>query len=227
MLHSSLFTCVPGLRGFQQLTGYTAIIFYAETVFEESGSFINASTATIIFFAIQLGLCILTSFVVDFSGRKPLLLVSLAGTAIALLANGIFLYLKNNTDMNLEGYAFISFLALVSYIVVFSIGMQTIPVLLISEVFASNVKASAMCLMDIYYSGIAAVISLYFHWTKDSFGMDVSFFTFAIFSASGIIFVVFVVPETKGKSLEEIQEDFRAENILAVPSKCLKGVELS
>lgn len=210
-----------GLRGFQQLTGTTAIIFYGKTIFEEANGFISSSTATIIYFAIQLVLSALSSFIVDFSGRRPLLIISLSGTALTLLANSIFLYLKVCTDIDMQPYGFVSIIALLSFIIIFSIGMQTIPLLMMGEIFPTNVKAFALCLMDIYYSVIVTLISKFFHWSKDDFGLHVPFFVFTVCCVIGVVFIIFVVPETKGKTLEDIQMELRSESKKIVDTKYL------
>lgn len=200
---------ISGLRGFQQLTGTTAIIFYGKTIFEEAKGFIPSSTATIIYFTIQLVLSAFSSVIVDFSGRKPLLIISLIGTAFALLINAVFLYLKNCTGIDMAPYNFVSIIALVCFIILFSVGMQTIPLLIMGEMFPTNVKAFALCIMDIFYSVIATLISKFFHWAKDDFGLHVPFFFFTICCIFGVVFIIFVIPETKGKTLEEIQTELR------------------
>lgn len=220
--YSQLFNYLfSGLRGIQQLTGTTAIIFYAKTIFEEANGFISSSTATIIYFAIQLVLSALSSFIVDFSGRRPLLIISLSGTALTLLANSIYLYLKGCTDIDMEPFGFISIIALLSYIIIFSVGMQTIPLLIMGEIFPTNVKAFALCLMDIYFSVTVTIISKLFHWSKDYFGLHVPFFFFTVCCIVGVVFIIFVVPETKGKTLEDIQMELRREKTKTVDTKYL------
>ncbi|KAG5875058.1 hypothetical protein JTB14_026189 [Gonioctena quinquepunctata] len=198
-----------GLRGIQQLSGTTAIIFYCKTIFEESEGFISSNTSTIIYFSLQLVLSSVASFIVDFSGRRPLLIISITGTAIALLANGIFLYLKNCTEVDTTNFNFVPLIALLLYVIVFSMGLQTIPLLMIGEMYPTNIKAFALCSMDMYYSVIVAIISKFFHWSNDQYGMHVPFFTFFCCCVLGLVFIIIVVPETKGKTLEDIQADLR------------------
>lgn len=104
-------------------------------------------------------------------------------------------------------YDFIPLVALFSYIVIFSLGMQTIPFLIMGEIFPTNVKAFATFIMELYFALTVTVVSKFFHWSSNSFGMHVPFLGFAVFSLIGLIFVIFLVPETKGKTLEEIQDE--------------------
>ncbi|XP_076272692.1 facilitated trehalose transporter Tret1-like [Rhynchophorus ferrugineus] len=196
-----------GVRGCQQLSGTTAIIFYCQKIFAESRDFMSPSVATILYFSVQLVLSALASIIVDFSGRRPLLIVSITGTAITLLANGIYLYLKDCTSVDVSSLNFLPLVALLTYVVVFSIGLQTIPLLIMGEVFPTNVKAFALCGADIYYSILVTIISKFFHWSNEEFGMYVPFFVFSVASVFGLIFTIFCVPETKGKTLEDIQRE--------------------
>lgn len=198
-----------GLRGVQQLSGTTAIIFYCKKIFEESSDFISPSFATIIYFSVQLVFSAVASVVVDLAGRRPLLITSTTGTALALFINGTYLYMKNCTELDVSSINFVPLIALLGLVVVFSAGLQTIPLVLMGEVFPTNVKAVAMCAADIYYSMIVAVISKLFHWTNNEFGMHVSFYGFSVCCLLGLMFIVLYVPETKGKTLEDIQAEFR------------------
>uniref|UniRef100_A0AAR5Q1J9 Major facilitator superfamily (MFS) profile domain-containing protein n=2 Tax=Dendroctonus ponderosae TaxID=77166 RepID=A0AAR5Q1J9_DENPD len=200
-----------GLRTVQQLSGTTAIVFYCKKIFEESSDFMSPSLATIIYFGVQLALSAVASIVVDFSGRRPLLIVSIIGTAITLFLNGAYLYIKTHTDIDTSQVNFLPLLALLVFVVVFSIGLQTIPLLLMGEVFSTNVKAFGLCAADIYYSIIVCIISKLFHWSNDRFGMHVPFFSFGICCLFGLLFIVFCVPETKGKTLEDIQEELKSD----------------
>lgn len=170
----------------------------------------SSSTACIIYAGIQLILSTLTTFAVDISGRRPLLVISLAGSAIALLVNAIYLFVKNCTDADVKDFSYIPFIALIFYIVMYSIGMQTIPVLMMGEIFPTNVKAFALCFLDIYFGIFTSLVCKYFEWSADTFGLHVSFFTFAVCSILGVVFIIHVVPETKGKSLEYIQKELQS-----------------
>jgi len=200
-----------GLRGVQQLSGTTAIIYYCKQIFEQSSDFMSPSLATIIYFSVQLLLSAVASVVVDFAGRRPLLIISITGTALALFMNGTYLYIKDCTDLDVSAISFLPLLALLAFVVAFSVGLQTIPLLIMGEVFPTDVKAVALCATDIFYSVIVTVISKLFHWSNDEFGMYVSFYAFAVCCLFGLAFIVLFVPETKGKTLEDIQNELKGE----------------
>lgn len=216
---SDLFTCASnrkavfialGLRSVQQLTGITAVTFYCQTVFDKS-NFIAPEIATIIYFTVQLVFSAISCLMVDISGRRPLLIISLSGTAVTLLINGTYLYIKNCTEIDTSDFEFVLLVTLLCFVVIFSLGLQTIPLLIMSEMFPTNVKAFALCLADVYFSIIASVISKFFDGTSSAFGMHVPFYTFTVCCVFGLIFIIFCVPETKGRTLEDIQRFLKGE----------------
>lgn len=194
-----------GTRSVQLLTGIHAITFYCKTIFDESGDFLAPSIATIIFHAVQLFMSIIASFVVDISGRRPLLIMSVTGAAITLFANGCFLYVKHCTEVDVSNLTFLPIVCLLCFIIVFAVGLQTIPMLLLSELFPTNVKGFALCIAGVFFGIVSSGVSKFFHFTNENYGMHVPFFAFAACSVVGLGFIVFFVPETKGHSLEDIQ----------------------
>lgn len=200
-----------GLRTVQQFSGTMAITFYAKSIFSESNH-MSSNVSTLIYFVIQLGLCFMSSAIVDKSGRRPLLIISIVGSAIALFLEGTYFFLHNCTEIDVASYGYLQIIALVGFVIMFSLGMQTIPILILCEMFPTNVKAFALCLADIYFSIIASLVSKFFQIMKDNFGMHVPFFAFTACCVIGLVFIVLYVPETKGKTLEDIQKDLKHVN---------------
>lgn len=200
-----------GLRSIQQLSGITAITFYAKTIFEEAGGDISANVTSSIYFTVQLALAALSSIIVDKAGRRPLVLISIIGSALALFIIGAYFYVQNITDIDTTSFSILPAIALICFIIIFSVGLQTIPMLMLGELFPTNVKAFALCIADIYFSIIAAIVSKFFQFMKDNFGMHVPFFVFTACSILGCIYAYFCIPETKGKNLQEIQATLRGE----------------
>ncbi|VEN44662.1 unnamed protein product [Callosobruchus maculatus] len=200
-----------GLRGVQQLSGSTAIILHCKTIFQESEGSISANTAVIIYCAIQLFLSAISSFIVDITGRRPLLILSASATSVTLLVQGLYLYFKTCTNVDTTHYNAVPIVALLCFIVTFCIGLNTIPLLMLGEIFPTNVKASAVSLADMYYDLFASVSSKFFHWSSEEFGLHVPFFVFFCTCLLGLTFIIFLVPETKGKTLEDIQAELKGE----------------
>lgn len=200
-----------GTRGFQQLAGVSAITFYAYSIFDTAGDLVSPSVASIIFFVIQVTMCLVCCLIVDRIGRRPLLIISITGSGIALLIKAIYFLIKDETDINVDDYSLIPIISMIAFIVIFSIGMQSIPILLLGELFPTDIKAFAVCFADIYFGVVATTVSKFFQLTKDNYGLYVPFFAFSAFCFIGLLFTIYMVPETNGKTLEEIQQHFRGE----------------
>lgn len=199
------------LRGAQQLSGTTAVTFYAQPIFIEAGDHISSHLASIIYFSVQLTLSCFSSSIVDRAGRRPLLITSITGSAVFLFLEGVYFYIKSCTDLDITAYSIVPVVGLIGFVVVFSLGMQTIPILMLGELFSPSVKAFALCLADIYFSIIATVVSKFFQIMKDSFGMYTPFFAFSLSCLIGLVLIVIFVPETKGKTLEDIQTQLKGD----------------
>ncbi|XP_030766205.1 facilitated trehalose transporter Tret1-like [Sitophilus oryzae] len=210
---------VFGLRTFQQFSGTTVITFYAQSIFREASGDISASTASMIYFTLQLICAMTSSFLVDKVGRKPLLVISIIGSGVALSLEGTYFFLSNNTTVDVSNLKIIPLVALLGYVVIFNIGMGVIPVLFLGEMFSTNVKALALCLADIWFGILVTAASKFFQVMQDGFGISVPFFTFAICCALGLVFIFFVVPETKGKTLEDIQEELKGKKEKEITEK--------
>lgn len=199
-----------GGRTIQQCSGMLAISFYAHTIFESAGSSVSSSMVSIIYFAVQLLMSIVSSAIVDRTGRRPLLLFSLIGAGLALLIEGTYFYLQSDhPSLNVSRYSYVPIVVLFAFVILYSVGLQTVPVLLLGELFPTNVKVFALSLVDIHFSLVATAVSKFFQAVKDLYGMHIPFFSFGVACAVGLVFVIFCVPETKGKTLEEIQEELK------------------
>lgn len=198
-----------GLRSVQQFCGSTALTFYCKTIFQETDGFVSADIGTIIYFSLQAILAVVTSFVIDYVGRRPMFIFSLLGTILTLFLVGTYMFLKVNTELDLSGYNSVpmtSFLLNVSFI---SMGIRNVPLLVMSEIFHPKVKALALCYATIYYGVLAILVTKFYHLTSEMIDMSFPLFTFGILSSIALVVYCVYMPETKGKTLEEIQKLLR------------------
>ncbi|KAF2892004.1 hypothetical protein ILUMI_14169 [Ignelater luminosus] len=171
---------------------------------------VSPAVASIIYFSVQLVLSAVCSVIVDKTGRKPLMIIFVIDTGIALLTEGVYFYIKNTTDIDVSRYSSIPVVALITCVIMFALGLQTIPVILLGEIFPTNVKAFAVSFSDNYFA-VITIVSKFFQVTKDNFGMHILVFAFAGCCVIGLLFVIFSLPETEGKTLEDIQEELKEE----------------
>ncbi|XP_047530005.1 facilitated trehalose transporter Tret1-like isoform X1 [Vanessa atalanta] len=191
---------------FQQFSGIDAVIFFTVEIFQTAGSKLDAMTATIIVGAVQLFSNGVSTVLVDRAGRRPLLLLSAVTMCVSMLSMGAAFYFQFEHN-SLLGYLPIA--SLVVFMLGFSLGFGGLPFLLLGELFPAHYRsqlsamASAVNLMSMF-----TVIKSY-HALERVLTSAGTFWMYACFCALAFFFVVFMVPETKGKSLAEIEQHFR------------------
>lgn len=195
-----------GLMVFQQFGGINGICFYTSNIFEQAG--FPASIGTITYACIQVVITGLNAPVVDRAGRKPLILVSAVGLVFGCLLTGLSFYFKAH-DLALESVPILAVAGILIYIGSFSAGMGAVPWVIMSEIFPINIKGIAGGLATLVNWFGAWVISYTFNFLMSwsSYG---TFIIYAVINALSIVFVITMVPETKGKTLEQIQAAINA-----------------
>lgn len=187
-----------------QLTGNTAILSYCTTVFEGSKSFLNPELSNIIFFVVLFIFVALASSFMDNYGRRTLIIISSGGTVVCLLGNAIFVTLKEYSLVSKE-IEYVQLIILLLYISFYAIGLYSVPLIVSSEVFTPSLKGIGLCITNISFS-LSSTFSLKFlTWTNDAVGMYLPFYIFAFWALLIMLFTIFILPETKGKTLEDIQ----------------------
>ncbi|KAK5649937.1 hypothetical protein RI129_000966 [Pyrocoelia pectoralis] len=197
-----------GLMIFKCICGIDAITAYTSYIFTNANTSLNAQTATIILNGFQMSAAIFQSFVVDKCGRRILLMLS-SGVMTACLATvGIVLMLKNRSMVIEESYKYINYLpifALAIFCVAFSLGLGPIPWLMMGEVFPQEIKSWASSLATFVSWIVTFAVTDLFLEVDATLGGDVAFFLFAGCTLTAVMFTLFLVPETKNKSYDEIQ----------------------
>lgn len=200
---------VLGLGACQQLCGSQAVIAYAQSFFEEVGSSLGSSESSIILAVVQLITAAFSSSIVDRWGRRPLLLISTTGTTICTAIIGTYFYLVH-LEIDMKPYSIIPMLVIMAFIISYTIGLATVPFAILGEIFPTNVKAVAAAVYTMFASAVGfGVIKLY-QVVSDDLGIFYTFWGFAVCSFLFVIFVWYLIPETKGKPLAQILEEMGA-----------------
>ncbi|CAN4093158.1 unnamed protein product [Withania somnifera] len=190
-----------GLMVFQQFGGINGICFYTGSIFESSG--FPSDVGTIIYAIIQVPITALGAALIDRAGRKPLLLVSGTGLVIGCILTGISFYLKGH-ELAIKAAPILAVTGILVYIGSFSVGMGAVPWVVMSEIYPINIKGAAGSLATLvnWFGAWACSYTFNFLMTWNSFG---TFILYAAVNALSILFVIKIVPETKGRTLEQIQ----------------------
>lgn len=196
-----------GLAVFQQFTGINTVIYYAPVIFQFAGlrSHSAAILATAGVGAINVILTIVAVWLLDRVGRRPLLLYGLAGMIVSLAILG-FGFLSPNLSQEL---AWISVICVMFYVACFAIGLGPVFWLMISEIYPLKIRGRAMGIATVANWGSNLLVALTFLSMLRSLSRPWTFWLYAIAGVAAWIFVFMMVPETKGKTLEQIEAEWR------------------
>jgi sugar porter (SP) family MFS transporter len=204
-----------GLAIFQQITGINTVIYYAPTIlqgvgFSEGGAI--AATALGVG-VVNVGFTILAVRIVDRAGRRPLLLIGLVGMTISLALLGtVFASGATGEDASvLAGVLATACLAM--YIASFAISLGPVFWLMISEIYPLRIRGTAMSVASISNWGSNFLVALTFPVLLAALGGATLFWLFAFLGIVAWVFIYFRVPETKNRSLEEIEASFRGTTV--------------
>ncbi|KAJ3651078.1 hypothetical protein Zmor_017139 [Zophobas morio] len=195
-----------GARFFQLTTGVGAMSFYIQILLKEATQSIAPHVGASIVLLIQLIITVLSVFIIDKWGRKPLLLFSAIGCFVDLGFQTIFFILKEYTSVDMSVADWFPLMMMMVHISLFSIGLGSVVSVLTSEMFSASIKAKLICLVNGSYSLLNLAITKYYQATADGFGLTVPFSSFTVLTFVGILFFYYLLPETKGKTLEQIQQ---------------------
>lgn len=155
-----------------------------------------------------MALCsIPSSSIVERLGRKLPLALSLSGISATLGLLAIYFYIQQKTQTDLTNFKWIPLVCLLLYVLSFSIGTLAVPTVMLSELFSASMKAKGHCILVIVFSIWVSVTSKLFHLLVTTLGLYAPFAFFSICSVCNVFVTLKIVPETKGKTLEEIQID--------------------
>ncbi|KAL2662617.1 hypothetical protein GLYMA_02G056300v4 [Glycine max] len=198
-----------GLLVLQQLTGINGVFFYSSKIFASAG-ISSSDAATFGLGAMQVVMTGIATSLVDRSGRRMLLILSSSIMTLSLLLVATTFYLEGvaTDDSNVhEILAMLSVMGLLALVIGFSLGIGPIPWIIMSEILPPNIKglagSAATFLNWFTASVITMTANLLLHWSSSG-----TFTIYAIFSAFTVAFSILWVPETKDRTLEEIQASF-------------------
>ncbi len=188
------------LAVFSQVTGINSIMYYAPVIFKSMGSGTgSALTQTIIIGGVNFLFTLVAIRWIDKWGRKPLLIGGALGMFISLTIITIAFYLKK-----FDGYLILIFI--LTYIASFAASIGPISWVVISEIFPNKFRSKAMSLAIVALWISCFLVSLTFPVMLNRLGGGTSFLVFDIMCFFLLLFVIFKIPETKGKSLEELEK---------------------
>ncbi len=206
---------------FSQFSGINSIIYYAPRVFEAAGmKTANAFGSTALVGMVNLAFTFIAVGFVDKAGRKILLAIGTAIQVVALAAVGMIFAFANRVPVTkmVHGHAVHSMAAhfshgqvlilitsILTFIAAFAMAMGPMPWIIISEIFPARIRGRAASVGILTLWIAIYVVAQSFPMLKASVGLTVTYFIYSGCSLISFLFVLLVLPETKGKTLEQIE----------------------
>jgi SP family xylose:H+ symportor-like MFS transporter len=199
------------LSVFQQFVGINVVLYYAGNIFRNMGASNDSSMIqTIIVGIVNLVFTVLAILTVDRFGRKPLMIIGGIGMAISMVALGFSFYLGK--------VGVVALIFMLTYTASFAMSWGPVTWVLLSEIFPNSIR-SAMSIAVAAQWIANLIISWTFPMLNDNLALTASFnhgFAYWIYGVMGILSALFIwkmVPETKGKTLEEIEKTWKKKEI--------------
>jgi sugar porter (SP) family MFS transporter len=192
-----------GLAIFQQVTGINTVIYYAPIIIQSAGisSAAGAILATLGIGVVNVVMTIVSMRLLDRMGRRPLLLIGIAGMAVMLGVLALVFHQARPGAIP----ATLAVAGMMLYVAAFAISLGPIFWLLISEIYPLRLRSSAEGFSAAFNWGANLLVSLTFLTLVQALGSSATFWLYCVLAVASWVFSYYLVPETKGRSLEEIE----------------------
>lgn len=193
-----------------QFAGVNAVSFYSVTIMKETiGDGLNEYVAMLVIDVVRFFMSLLACILLRKCGRRPLLMVSGVGTVVSLISLAVFLYFSSRNEA-LKSIAWLPMTCLIAYICFVSVGIVPLPWCMTGELFPLALRGLGSGLSSsfnfICFFAVVKTGPTFFR----TIGQEGAFFIYGSVALIGTIFLVLCLPETKDKTLQEIENSFRS-----------------
>ena len=189
----------------QQMAGINAALFYSTDIFRLAGSNLDELVCSLILNVILVVMVFAGAVVVERLGRRLLFIISAAFCCVCLAVLGAYFAILDSDPETAASIRFLPFACLVLFVAAFSLGLGPLPWLCTSEVLPLKFRAPGSSIASCVNWTLSFIVTKTFVNMQQSMGISGAFWLFGSFCFVGILFGIFVLPETKGKTAEEIQ----------------------
>lgn len=198
------------LRASQQLGGITAFMLYTQYMFEKSGGNLSSEVSSMIFFAAIVGSNVVGGSVLEKLGRRKSYFISTLFCGIFTLIEAIYFYIDSfQKQINIQFLNWIPITAVLLYVVFYSIGLGLLPTLMLGELFSASIKVKGLCFLNMAFGVMIIIVTRVFYLLTTYVGLFAPFLFFACTCFLSCVLSLFLVPETSGQSLEDIQQSLK------------------
>ncbi|XP_001601078.1 facilitated trehalose transporter Tret1 [Nasonia vitripennis] len=188
--------------------GSTPLLIFAIPLFEKFNSPINEYTATMIMGLLKVIASLLLILLIRYTGKRKLIFLSLAGTGASLLIVAIYSYARDHCEIDVKDYTWIPTAMILISVFASTLGIKGIPWIISGEVFPTDVRSVANGLVSSTCNVYSAIASKVFLYMIRDMTMAGTFLFFAMVNVMGLIVLYFILPETEGRTLKEIEDHY-------------------
>lgn len=189
-----------------QLSGFIPLVAYSQYVFQEAGGVVPNGVASMIVSGIICVGIIFANLISDQLGRKKSMIISCSGCGIALLGESIYFYLQKYELVDLTSISWFPVAALVLYALAFCVGLGIVPTLIAGEIFSTSIRKHATSVTNVVFGIFSTTFAEVFQLLMTAYGLWAPFLFFSICLLVNAFAAYFIIIETKGKTLEDIQQ---------------------
>jgi sugar porter (SP) family MFS transporter len=196
-----------GLAFFQQITGINAVFYYLPTIFAQAGGGLaSAFRQSVLVGLVNVVMTLVAMRMVDRLGRKPLLIVGVSGMSVSLLTIS---WAFRTAALAPAGapieHATLILIAIITFVASFAISLGPVMWVMLAEIFPAGQRALAISVAGFWNSAISASVTLVFPWELSQWGPSGTFLAYGLLALAALLFISILGPETKGRTLEEIE----------------------
>lgn len=199
--------CAVGIHFFQQASGIDAVVLYSPRIFEKAGITNDDKKllCTVAVGFVKTVFILVATFFVDKVGRRPLLLASVAGMILSLMGLGLGLTIIDQNHERIMWAAALCITMVLLYVAFFSIGMGPITWVYSSEIFPLKLRAQGCSIGVAMNRVVSGVLSMTFISLYKAITIGGAFFLYAAIASVAWVFFFIMLPETHGRTLEDME----------------------
>nr|XP_018900261.1 PREDICTED: facilitated trehalose transporter Tret1-like [Bemisia tabaci] len=207
------FVTVEFMMVLQRMSGFSCLMAYSSVILPSKVGPFTSDNCTLIMGIVWLGSALICSVLVDRVGRKPLLYFSSIGIFVSMLPTSLWYYLDRETSTDVSGANWVPLAGVLIFGLTFTMGLGAIPSIYQGEMFSSSLKGIGSALTVGVCAGSSALSVSVFAVLVKFVGLYAPFLLFAAVGPATFLFVYYFVMETRGKSLQAIQDELRGEEL--------------
>jgi len=186
----------------QQITGINSVLSYAVVIFERAGAGANASFMHTVFVGlVNVVFTVLALLLIDRVGRRPLLMFGCLGIGAFMLLASYGFQVEDEAKSSM-----LVLIGVLGFVASFAFSLGPGMWVLFSEIFPNRIRGLAISCVGVVNSAVCVIVQFVFPWEIKTLGSSNTFLIYGVLALVGVVFVWRVVPETRGRSLEELEE---------------------